>query len=201
MHEPFPNLPFAIAYAGILVAGLVYAAYVDWMTMKVPKRLTLNLLVSGVVMNTIRGGWLGFQGHPVGLLGADNALVGALDGLLLSLAGFALGFVLFFAFWVFGLSGGGDVKLVGATGAWLGWDLVLVGVALSIPFLVAVTLLVSAYRLARGKLPQSAAAVAGKGGRPRTLTTYSLPFALGVFVVLSVLMMKYVQVHNIAASA
>jgi Flp pilus assembly protein protease CpaA len=96
---------------------------------------------------------------------------------------------LFFGFWIFGLSGGGDVKLVGATGAWLGCNLLLIGVLLSLPFLVVLTLLVLGYRLAKGKLPKLAATTEVKG-RKRTVTTYSLPFALGVYVVLFVWMLR-----------
>jgi prepilin peptidase CpaA len=189
MHAPFPNLPFAIVFVGILVVGLGYAAYVDWKTMKVPKWLTLALLGTGIAMNAICGGWLGVEGRPMWILDADNALVGALDGILLSLVGFIVGFGLFFGFWIFGLSGGGDVKLVGATGAWLGYDLLLLGVLLSLPFLVVLTLLVLVLRMAKGKLPKLASTVEAKG-RKRTVTTYSLPFALGVYVVLSVWMLK-----------
>ena len=190
MHPPFPNLAFAIAFVGILVAGLGYAAYVDWVTLKVPKWLTLGMLGCGVAINAIRGAWLGAEGHPTWILDADNAAVGALDGLLLAVAGFLVGFVVFFAFWIFGLGGGGDVKLVAATGAWLGWFIVLVAIALSLPFLVAVTVVVSAWRISGGRLP--ATAVQG-GTRQRTITTYSLPFAMGVGVVLTILMVAYVK--------
>jgi Flp pilus assembly protein protease CpaA len=189
MHSPFPNLPFAIVFVVILVVGLGYAAYVDWKTMKVPKWLTLGLLGTGFVMNATCGGWLGVEGRPMWILDADNALLGAIDGILLSLVGFIVGFGLFFGFWIFGLSGGGDVKLVGATGAWLGCNLLLIGVLLSLPFLVVLTLLVLGYRLAKGKLPKLAATTEVKG-RKRTVTTYSLPFALGVYVVLFVWMLR-----------
>src|SRR5438270_8400 len=47
-------------------------------------------------------------------------LSGALDGLLFALAGFGLGFALFFVLWVLGACGGGDVKLFAALGAWVG---------------------------------------------------------------------------------
>lgn len=201
MHAPFPNLAFAIAFVGILVAGLGYAAYVDWTTMKVPKWLTVGLFGTGIAMNVIRGAWLGAEGHAVWILDGDNAFIGAMDGLLRSLAGFALGFALFFGFWIFGLGGGGDVKLVGATGAWLGWSAVLISVILSLPFLVLVTLLVSGYRIAGGKLPQTAIATAVQpGGRRRSVTTYSLPFALGAFVVLSIIMVEYAKFLNAATS-
>ncbi len=189
MHPPFPNLPFGIVFIAILVAGLGYAAYADWMTMKVPKWLTVGLCCTGIVTNAICGAWLFFEGAKVWLFDPVNVFVCAVDGVLLSLVGFIVGFVSFFVFWIFGLCGGGDVKLVGATGAWLGPILLAWGVVLSLPFLVILTLSVLAYRLARGKLPQPAIATPTKG-RQRSVTTYSLPFALGVYVVLSVWMLK-----------
>lgn len=193
----FPNLPFAIAFVGILVAGLGYAAYVDWKTLSVPKRLTVGLFGIGIAMNVVRGAWLAAEGRPVWILNADNAFLGALDGLMLSLAGFLVGFALFFAFWIFGVGGGGDVKLVGATGAWLGAFFVLVSVILSLPFLVLVTVVVSGYRIMRGKLPATALQ---SGNRKRAVTTYSLPFALGVYVILALLMVEYAKMLNAAVA-
>jgi Flp pilus assembly protein protease CpaA len=201
MPQPFPNLPFAVAFVGILIAGLAYAAWVDWTTLKVPKWLTVGLFAIGVVMNVIRGAWLGAEGQPTWLSDEGNLVLGALSGLLWSLAGFLLGFALFFVFWIFGLGGGGDVKLVAATGAWLGALPVMISIAASLPFLILVTLLVLTYRMTSGRLPQVATATAMQGGgRRRSVTTYSLPFALGVYVVLGSLMFGYVKALNAAAA-
>ncbi|HXD85407.1 MAG TPA: A24 family peptidase [Urbifossiella sp.] len=174
-------MPFAIAFVGILVVGLGYAAYVDWTTLKVPKWLTIGLLALGIAMNLARGGWLGRDSD-------DGLGLGLLNGFLFSLAGFALGFALFFLLWIFGLGGGGDVKLVAATGAWIGWLPVLLSIALSLPFLILVTVLVSVYRMGSGKLPPTA--VQG-GGRRKAVTTFSLPFALGTGIIVTVLMVQY----------
>jgi prepilin peptidase CpaA len=189
----FPNLPFAIAFVGILVSALAYAAYIDWTTMKVPKWLTIGLFGTGILLNVVRGAWLGAEGVPVWVLNGSDALVGGLDGLILSLVGFVVGFSVFFVLWIFGVGGGGDVKLVGATGAWLGWYFVLVSVAVSLPFLVLVTLVVSGFRIMSGKLPKTAVQTSG---RRRSVTTYSLPFALGVYVVLAILMYQYSKQLN-----
>lgn len=192
----FPNLPFAIVFVGILAAVLGYAAYVDWTTMKVPKWLTIGVLGCGVLLGVVRGAWLGAEGNTVWLL-PDGAFLGAIDGLLLALSGFVLGFILFFGFWIFGLGGGGDVKLVAATGAWLGWFYILCAIALSLPFLVIVTVFVMGYRLTGGKMPQTAVTTGFQaGGRRRSVTTYSLPFALGVYVILSWMMVQYVNHMN-----
>ena len=42
MEPFFPNLAFAIIYVSILAVGLALAAWLDWMTMTVPKKLTAN---------------------------------------------------------------------------------------------------------------------------------------------------------------
>jgi prepilin peptidase CpaA len=47
------------------------------------------------------------------------------DGLLAAAAGFAVGFGLLFVLWMIGSGGGGDVKLMGALGVWLGGKLTL----------------------------------------------------------------------------
>ena len=47
------------------------------------------------------------------------------DGLLAAAAGFAAGFGLLFVLWMIGSGGGGDVKLMGALGVWLGGKLTL----------------------------------------------------------------------------
>ena len=52
MHAPFPNLAFAIAFVVILVAGLGYAAYVDWTTMKVPKSPTVSHFGTFIVVQS-----------------------------------------------------------------------------------------------------------------------------------------------------
>jgi hypothetical protein len=85
---------------------------------------------------------------------------------------------------------------VGATGAWLGFYFVILAIFLSLPFLVILTLLLSGYRIiAKGKLPQPVAATEKKA-RKKSGTTYSLPFTLGVYVLLTVLMIIYVQALN-----
>src|SRR5262245_43717118 len=126
MEQPFfPNLPFAAAFVLLLAGGLAYAAWRDWKTLVVPKWLSLSILGAGVLANVVRGGWMALDGQRVLALGPSNVAVGSVDGLLFALAGLLCGFVLFFVFWIFGICGGGDVKLVAAVGAWLGPRFVL----------------------------------------------------------------------------
>lgn len=177
----FPNHEFAWAFAVVLLGGLVAACWHDLRTLRVPKTVSVGLLAAGVLANLIRGAWVGSHGVEVWKLGENGAAVGALDALLFALVGFAAGFGLFFLLWVFGVGGGGDVKLAAAVGAWVGPVLFLfvLGVAL-----VAVMLLTF------GKL--TLALLAGRPGKglkakptPWRLLSYSLPLTVGVAVVMA----------------
>lgn len=66
--------------------------------------------------------WLTFTAVPLGL--ALNAALGGVDGLLLALAGAAVGLAAFGAFAAFGVIGMGDVKLAAAIGALVRWPLI-----------------------------------------------------------------------------
>ena len=203
MEQPFfPNLPFAIGYVLLLLGGLGYAAWTDWKTLFVPKWLSLSLLGAGVLANVVRGAWLGAIGQPAWLLSAHPAL-GGLDGFLFAIAGFLCGFLMFFLFWIFGICGGGDVKLVAAVGTWLGPRFILGGIVLSTPFLIVLVIGAMAYRITTGRMSQLAAQPAdARGvGRRRRVTSYSLPFALGVCVVLGLLLWGYQQHLHAAAVA
>jgi Flp pilus assembly protein protease CpaA len=193
MEQPFfPNQSFAVLYVLLLLSGLAFAAWKDWKTLIVPKWLSLAILGAGVLANTIRGGWLGATGQTAWLLPAGTAF-GALDGLLFALAGFLCGFLMFFVFWIFGICGGGDVKLVAAVGTWLGPRFIIGGIVLSTPFLVLLVVGAMVYRITTGRMSQLAARPADNRGlgRRRRVTSYSLPFALGVCVILAMLFWGY----------
>jgi Flp pilus assembly protein protease CpaA len=203
MEQPFfPNLPFAVVYVTLLLGGLACAAWTDWKTLFVPKWLSLSILAAGVLANTVRGGWLGATGQPTWLLSAHPAL-GAVDGFLFAIAGFMCGFLMFFLFWIFGICGGGDVKLVAAVGTWLGPRFILGGIVLSTPFLILLVIGAMTYRILTGRMSQLAARPAdARGlGRRRRVTSYSLPFALGVCVILGLLLWGYQHYLQEAAAA
>lgn len=87
----------AIFLSAMLIAGV--AAFLDWRSRRIPNWLTIPALVAGLVINTI---------------------VSGLPGLLHSLeAASAVMLVLLPVVLLKGL-GGGDWKLMGALGAWLG---------------------------------------------------------------------------------
>ncbi|MFO0799776.1 MAG: A24 family peptidase [Gemmataceae bacterium] len=190
----FPAPGFAWAFAALLLAGLSAACWHDLRTLRVPKPVTLGLLAGGVLMNLIRGAWVGADGAEAWSLGPNGAAVGALDGFLFSLAGFAVGFGVFFVLWVFGVGGGGDVKLAAAVGAWVGPKLFLFVLAVALVAVTVLTLARMTGALLRGRPGQGLRAKAA----PWRLLSFSLPMTLGVIVLL-VLMVLPIQVRLVPA--
>jgi Flp pilus assembly protein protease CpaA len=192
MHAVFfPDPVFGWAFYVVLLALLAAAAYVDVRWLTIPKPITLTLLGLGLLFNIVRGAWLGGSGASVWVLGDSGSWLGALDGVLFALAGFALCFVLFFILWIMGASGGGDLKLFAAVGAWLGPTnavMVLIGT-------IVIVLGLSAFRImkrtaTRGvfaavRSPGVAGRTGGKGPIQKSrLISYSLPVAVAAAVVL-----------------
>jgi prepilin peptidase CpaA len=62
-----------------------------------------------------------------------------LNGLWAALSGFAAGFGIFFVLWMIGTAGGGDVKLMGALGPWMGGLLTLKVMFVSLIFVTVGT--------------------------------------------------------------
>jgi prepilin peptidase CpaA len=93
-----------VAYA-ITLALVVTCAAFDWRTRRIPNALTLPAIVLGLVLYGLADG---------------------LSGLAFSGKGLALGAGLFFIPYFLGGMGAGDVKLMGAVGALLGWQMTLV---------------------------------------------------------------------------
>jgi prepilin peptidase CpaA len=191
MDKPFfPDAAFGWAFCTVLTGLLAAAAYVDWRTMLVPKKLTLSALPLGLLFNLARGAWLGGAGSEVWLLGAHGVLVGMLDGLLFALAGFLAGFTLFFVLWILGAGGGGDVKLFAALGAWVGAYLVCCVLAGTVGVVLVLAVGHVALGLVRGRAPvpggarKAAGRRAGKLPRRPQLLTYSLPLAVVATLVL-----------------
>jgi prepilin peptidase CpaA len=91
------QVPIISVVLAILVATL--ASVFDLRTRRIPNALTFGAAVVAALFHAISGG-------PAGLLTA--------------VAGWGLGVALFFPFFALRGLGGGDVKLLGALGAWLG---------------------------------------------------------------------------------
>jgi prepilin peptidase CpaA len=106
----------------LLVAVLLFtavAAISDIRTRKIPNKLTVPMCLAGLV-------------YQVGFF--------HLDGLWTALLGFAAGFGTLFVLWMIGTAGGGDVKLMGALGPWLGALLTLKVLFVSLIFVTVGTM-------------------------------------------------------------
>ena len=90
--------PPSAAHVGVLAVALA-AVVCDLRSRRIPNALTIGAAAVAFAMHGALGGW---------------------SGLLLALAGWVVGFALFFPLFALGGMGAGDVKLLAATGAWLG---------------------------------------------------------------------------------
>ncbi len=108
------NIETSLIGASLLVpvAVLTFASaavFTDVKSRKIPNWLTVSSFVAALVVHSITGGW---------------------GGLLSSLCGFATGFAILLTLFLIGGGGGGDVKLMGAVGAWVGvWPTLLIFVS------------------------------------------------------------------------
>ncbi len=179
------NLFFVAAVAGFTMT----AAISDLKTRKLPNWLTVSAFAAALLMHTVING---------------------LSGLGFSLLGFVTGFGILLVLWLIGGGGGGDVKLMGALGAWLGVNLTLrvffVSTAMAA---VATGALLVVGMFSRGfGFVQRRYLVTGSTGRPASSTSasstsagskfsrlrrqqrrvmpYAVPVALGTWVVLMV---------------
>jgi len=83
----------------LTTAIVIFAAVIDYRRFRVPNLLTFPMCASGLVFHSVWGGFPGLQ---------------------FSAQGLALGGLLLVAFYVLGVMGAGDVKLLAGVGAWLG---------------------------------------------------------------------------------
>jgi prepilin peptidase CpaA len=93
-----------IVIIALLAPLAVIITYYDVRYRRIPNAFVLATLASGVIVNTVYGGW---------------------RGALASLGGCAIAFMLMFVLHVFGAMGAGDVKLFAAVGSLVGAHLVL----------------------------------------------------------------------------
>jgi prepilin peptidase CpaA len=111
--------------AAIVVTDIRYWRMPNWMT--------VPAFAAGVLFHAILG-WV------------DGGGWGTLEHLRVSLSGFALGFGFMFVAWLMGAGGGGDVKFLGAIGAWLGFIPTFFVIALSAMVACVITLGLLLYR-------------------------------------------------------
>lgn len=115
LHHPYNWL--LVPY-GVLVFGLILGSFVDIDEMWLPDRCTIGGMIMGPIFSFLLPSMHGMEGH--------------VDGLIQSLIGLVVGFGSLWSVAFFGrlilkkeAMGFGDVKLMGALGAFLGWQSII----------------------------------------------------------------------------
>ncbi len=164
-------------FVGAVFLFTLTAAVTDLRTRRLPNWLTVPALAAALVFHSATGG---------------------LAGLGTAVAGFALGFGVLLVLWLIGGGGGGDVKLMGALGAWLGPTSTLLVFFASTVFAVMGTAgLATLDLLNQGYGPTRAKYVPARAGHPqrgkaptpearasRRVMPYAAPVALATWLVL-----------------
>jgi prepilin peptidase CpaA len=101
-----------IAMALMFIPLAIAITYMDVRYRRIPNKLVLIILIGGLFLSTVFGGW---------------------NGLLASLGGCGIAFALMFLLHLFGTMGAGDVKLCAAVGS-------VIGVAHVLPTLMIIAL-------------------------------------------------------------
>ena len=179
------HIVFVVALVGFTLA----TAYTDTYRWKIPNKLTIPFFGLGLLYQMIFWGFESWHG----LMDSH----GLLDGL----AGFGLGFGLYFLLWIVAGGGGGDVKLMGALGAWLGFKLTFCLIITSLVMVVIDGVIVTIYKslrmgtknfkkhhLATGKTDSKGNAVFAKETqtekRKRRILPFAIPVAMAVWLVM-----------------
>lgn len=168
-----PDLLFVACVASFTTV----AAICDWRTKKLPNRLTVP---------------------ACGIAFAFHAIVGGWQGVATATAGFAVGFGVLLILWLIGGGGAGDVKMMGALGAWLGPERTIAVFLLSVVLVVAamsISMLLrfftrGAIDFRRRYLERPAAAgrnsrTASPGRLDRHGWPYAVPVAVGTWLILT----------------
>lgn len=93
-----------ISYIIILFTGLIIATILDVTKRRIPNWLTAAMAIIGLMHSLLKDGWGTLTEHLIAML---------------------LGFVLFFIFYLIRAFGAGDVKLMAALGAVMGYPFIL----------------------------------------------------------------------------
>ena len=104
-------------------------------------------------------------------------------GLLMSLGGFATGFGILLVLWLIGGGGGGDVKLMGAVGAWLGAMPTLVVFIVSTGFAVICTITMVTWNRLQSSSTDEPVADEEQSAQPIAKVTvpYAVPVAMSIW--------------------
>jgi prepilin peptidase CpaA len=176
-----PTYILAACVAGFTLA----AAVIDFRTKKIPNWLTVPSAIAALIFHLVSGGG---------------------TGLLLALAGFAVGFALLILPWILGGGGMGDVKLLAALGTWLGPLMILpaFGLGAICALMMGIMLMTSSMFTSgmsatqRRFLNKGGAATATAGTAPRKykrVLPFAVPVAAGTWLVLAWMLIKATAQH------
>lgn len=177
--------PWTLTLVTIVSLFVLIGAIVDFRSKKLPNWLTVPGFVAGVLFHAVRGfatnGWWGLGGELLDCLG-----------------GFATGFGILLVMWLIGTGGAGDVKLMGALGAWLGTWLILQVFFVSTLFVILGSVGVLAWAMVTAGMERTKQRYLKNqaSGKPssttaedarvrRRLMPYGVPVALATWVVLA----------------
>lgn len=150
-----------------VVGFTVPAAVWDVKTNRLPNWMTVPAAVLGVVFHLVVGAWQG-----------PTVLEGMGSGLTTALLGFAAGFFPLLLVWLIGAAGAGDVKLLGAVGAWLGPRLTLYTYVLSMIVALLASLVMLLIQFGRSRVTNTSS----KSDWRRV--PYGVPVALATWLIL-----------------
>ncbi|GAB4151980.1 MAG: hypothetical protein Tsb009_27630 [Planctomycetaceae bacterium] len=129
-----PELSLAKAVYLLGVGGFTLAALIsDVRTKRIPNILNVVSLAVALLV------------HMMFYSGLNHETF--YHGLGYALGGFAVGFGVLFVLWMVGGGGGGDVKMMGALGAWLGPKQTITVLGIAAVFVVILTMLVAVWSL------------------------------------------------------
>lgn len=132
----------------LVISGLVLGTFVDFDFLIIPDRVTLGGIVAGLLLSALVPS---MHDQPVWHQGLLSSLIGAASGWGL------LWLVAIFGRWIFrrDAMGFGDVKLLGAIGAFFGWRAILFTVMVSSLFgsIVGIALVISGRKKLQSRIP------------------------------------------------
>jgi prepilin peptidase CpaA len=161
MTLPALTVPVWVALA--VAAITLIAADTDFRSRRIPNALTLTAVLAALVAHALTGGVHGLGQAGLGMLVAGGIL---LPG------------------WLMGWMGAGDVKLMAAVGAWLGWPVSLAATLVSLIAGGVFALAVAARHKSLGRSLKGAlhmgawaAVLPGRKGPPPAASDLRFPFA------------------------